>query len=76
MRRALHRFFEVGIIIKGIDGALELVGALLPSASSTEEISGIVFLFVRGELGEDPTDLVANGLLRLIYVIDAKPLPE
>jgi hypothetical protein len=39
-------------------------------------MSGIAFFFVRGELEEDPTDLVTNGLLRLNYVIDAEPLPE
>jgi hypothetical protein len=29
MKRILHRFFELGILIKGVDGGLELVGGLL-----------------------------------------------
>ena len=60
--RIVHRFFELGILIKGIDGAFELVGGLLLLLLLSEEISGIVFFFVRWELEEAPTDLVANAL--------------
>jgi uncharacterized membrane protein len=62
-RRALHRFFELGILIKGIDCGLELVGGLLLLFLSPAAISGVLFFFVQGELKEDPTDLVANLLL-------------
>jgi len=59
----LHRFFEVGILFKGIDGGLELVGGLLLLLLSPAAINGIVFFFISGELREDPTDLVANLIL-------------
>ena len=62
-RRTLHRFFELGILIKGIDGGLELVGGLLLLFLAPATISGILFFLVRGELKEDPTDLIANLLL-------------
>lgn len=62
-RRTLHRFFELGILVKGIDGGLELVGGLLLLFLSPAAFRGIIFFFVRGELKEDPTDLVANLLL-------------
>jgi uncharacterized membrane protein len=62
-RRFLHRFFELGIIIKGVDGGLELVGGLLLIFLSPVAINRVVFFFVEGELKEDPTDLVANLLL-------------
>ncbi len=62
-RRILHRFFELGILIKGVDGGLELVGGLLLVLLSPVAINRVVFFFVEGELKEDPTDLVANLLL-------------
>jgi uncharacterized membrane protein len=63
MRRILHRFFELGILIKGVDGGLELVGGLLLVFLSPAAINRVVFFFVEGELKEDPTDLVANLLV-------------
>jgi uncharacterized membrane protein len=63
MRRTLHRFFELGILIKGVNGGLELVGGLLLVFLSPAAINRVVFFFVEGELKEDPTDLVANLLV-------------
>jgi uncharacterized membrane protein len=60
----LHRFFELGILIKGVDGGLELVGGLLLIFLSPAAINRVIFFFVEGELKEDPTDLIANLLLR------------
>ena len=62
-RWILHRFFELGILIKAIDGGLELVGGLLLVFLSPAAINRVVFFFVEGELKEDPTDLVANLLV-------------
>jgi uncharacterized membrane protein len=64
MRRILHRFFEVGIIIKGVDGGLELIGGLLLVSLPPAAINRVVLFFVEGELKEDPTDLVANLLVQ------------
>jgi len=69
MRRTLHRLFELGIIIKGIDGALELVGGLLLLFLSPDQISDIISFFIREELREDPADLVANLLLHSIQSV-------
>jgi uncharacterized membrane protein len=63
IKRILHRFFELGILLKGVDGGLELVGGLLLVFLSPVAINRVVFFFVEGELKEDPTDLVANLLL-------------
>jgi uncharacterized membrane protein len=62
-KRILHRFFELGIIIKGLDGGVELVGGLLLVFLSPAAINRVVFFLVEGELKEDPTDLVANLLV-------------
>jgi len=49
-RRILHRFFELGILIKGVDGGLELVGGLLFVFLSPGAINRVAFFFVEGEL--------------------------
>ena len=63
-RRTFHRLFELGVLAKGVDGAFELFGGLLLLLLSPAAITGTIFLFVQGELKEDPTDLVANLLVR------------
>lgn len=59
----LHRIFVLGVIAKGVDGALELFGGLLLLLLSPAAIRGTIFFLVRGELKEDPTDVVANLLM-------------
>ena len=61
--RLLHRLFEFGVIAKGVDGALELIGGMLLLLLSPAAITGTILFLVEGELKEDPTDLVANLLL-------------
>lgn len=62
-RRLLHLVFELGVLAKGVDGALELAGGLLLLLLSASQIRGTILFLVQGELKEDPTDLVANLLL-------------
>ncbi len=58
--RLLHRLFELGVLAKGVDGALELIGGFLLLFLSAASIRGAILFLVQGELKEDPTDLVAN----------------
>ena len=62
-RPTLHRFFKLGVLIKGIDGGLQLVSGFLLLYLSPATINSLVFFFVRGELKEDPSDLFVNLLL-------------
>jgi uncharacterized membrane protein len=72
-RRILHRFFEIGILIKGVDGGLELIGGLLLVFLSPSAINRVVLFFVEGELKEDPNDFFANLLVHITRsAIDAK----
>ncbi|HVC02042.1 MAG TPA: DUF2127 domain-containing protein [Steroidobacteraceae bacterium] len=59
-----HRAFIVGIVLKGVDGVVELVagGALL--LTTRPAILHAVTVLTRGELIEDPGDFVANHLLQ------------
>ena len=74
-RGILHRFFELGILIKGVDGGLQLLAGVSLLFLSPATINSIVFFFVRGELKEDPTDLFVNLFLRATRnVIQTKTL--
>jgi len=63
----LDRTFEIGIILKGLDGILELLGGALLLAVSPATINRIVGGLTQHELSEDPGDLIATHLLRLSH---------
>jgi uncharacterized membrane protein len=58
-----HKFFQVGIILKGIDGVLEIIGGFLILVISPQTLNKIVYLLTQHELSEDPKDIVANYLI-------------
>lgn len=60
-----HRAFKVGILIKGLDGLLELVGGSALLLTSRPAIQHVVALLTRQELIEDPHDFVAQHLLQI-----------
>jgi uncharacterized membrane protein len=60
----LDRTFQVGIVLKGLDGVLELVGGVALLVTSPETINRIAFALTRQELSADPHDFIANHILR------------
>jgi uncharacterized membrane protein len=60
----LDRAFVVAVVLKGIDGVLELVGGIALLVVSPAQIDAVVRALTRHELVEDPHDLVANTLVR------------
>lgn len=62
----LDRTFFVGLILKGLDGVLELVGGVLLLIVTPAQIGAIVRLLTQHELAEDPHDFIANSLLNLV----------
>jgi uncharacterized membrane protein len=58
-----HKLFQVGIILKGIDGVLEIIGGFLVLILSPHTLNRIVYLLTQHELSEDPRDVVANYLI-------------
>jgi uncharacterized membrane protein len=60
----LHAGFEIGILLKGVHAALEIVGGVLLWFLSPESLSKIVRLLTQNELAEDPHDLLANIMLK------------
>jgi uncharacterized membrane protein len=63
----LDRTFEVGIILKGLDGVVELVGGVLLLAVSPATIDRMLRGLTRRELSGDPHDLIASDLLRISH---------
>ena len=66
-RDLLDQTFEVGIILKGLDGVLEVIGGLLLLVLSPATIDRIVISLTQHELSEDPHDFLATNLLRTAH---------
>ena len=63
--RGFHRAFDVGVGLKGLDGALEIIGGLLLLTIGPTHLSALVRQLTQHELSEDPHDLVAGYLVSL-----------
>jgi uncharacterized membrane protein len=63
----LDQTFEVGIILKGLDGLLEVLGGLLLLVVSPAAIDRLVTSLTQHELSEDPHDFLANHLLKTAH---------
>jgi uncharacterized membrane protein len=59
----LDRAFAVGIILKGLDGVLEVVGGILLLVVSPTTIDQLSRFLTQHELSEDPHDFLATHLL-------------
>ncbi|WP_170133040.1 DUF2127 domain-containing protein [Arthrobacter livingstonensis] len=58
------RFFAIGIILKGLDGVLELVAGTLLLFIAPDRIHQLAVLVTQPELSEDPNDFIATHVLR------------
>lgn len=59
----LHAAFEIGIILKGLDGIFEILGGILLLIIKPAQIVTIVQILTQHELAQDSRDLVANYLV-------------
>ncbi|MDT8717141.1 DUF2127 domain-containing protein [Clostridium sp. 19966] len=60
-----HKSFEIGILIKAIDGILEIIGGILLIFLNPNRLSSLVVLLTQHELSEDPRDVIANFMINL-----------
>ena len=67
----LDRVFEIGIILKGLDGVLELVGGVLLLTVSPASINKVVQALTQHELSENPHDFIATELLHVSHSLTA-----
>jgi uncharacterized membrane protein len=63
--RALDLTFRISIVLKGLDGALEVIGGVLLLLLTPTALNGIARVVFQHELIEDPTDFVATHVLHL-----------
>ena len=62
----LDRAFYVSLILKGLDGVLELIGGILLLVVTPAQIGAIARFLTLHELSEDPRDFIANTVLNLV----------
>jgi len=55
--------FDVGVLAKGIDGVLEIIGGALLFVVDPQQLHHLARLLLQHELSEDPDDAVASYLL-------------
>jgi uncharacterized membrane protein len=60
---ALDTTFKIGLVLKGLDGVLEVAGGILLLFLSPQAIEHLVRVLTAHELSEDPHDLIARYLL-------------
>ena len=62
--RSLDRTFRITVTLKGLDGALEVVGGLVVLFVRPSTLQTFVRTLTQHELSQDPHDFIARHLLR------------
>jgi uncharacterized membrane protein len=65
-RKILHRLFDIGVVVKGIDGLLEIISGCVLMLITTPQLRRAAVLLTRHELSEDPHDAIAHALRDLV----------
>lgn len=71
-RTLLDRTFEIGIILKGLDGVVELIGAVLVGFVPAQTIMHIASKLTAKELAEDPNDFIAGHIVQYAHELAGK----
>lgn len=69
--RIAHRAFLIGMVFKGVDGCLELIGAAVLLLTTRPEIQQVVGWLTREELAEDPRDFFATHAVQVAQHLTA-----
>lgn len=70
----LDKAFEVGILLKGLDGLLEVAGGLLLFFIKPEYLNRLTIALTQNELAEDPRDFLATHILHFTQNLAAGSL--
>jgi len=60
---ALDKTFKIGLVLKGLDGILEVAGGILLAFLSPHAIEHLARTLTAHELSQDPHDLIARYIL-------------
>lgn len=70
----LDKAFEVGILLKGLDGLLEVAGGILLFFIKPESLNHLATTLTQHELAEDPRDFLAVHILHSTQHLSAGSL--
>ena len=73
-KTGFDRVFEVGILLKGLDGLLEIVGGILLLFIKPELVNDLAATLTQHELAEDPRDFLATHILHSTQILAAGSL--
>lgn len=59
----VHKSFEIGILLKGIDGVLEVIGGILLKFLNPDRLNKLTVLLTQHELSEDPRDKISRYMI-------------
>jgi uncharacterized membrane protein len=62
--RIVHVLFDLGVLAKGFDGVMEILGGFLLLVLSPERIDTVLRILTQHELSEDPNDFVVHLLMQ------------
>ena len=62
-RTLLDKMFTVSLLLKGLDGLLELIGAVLLLVIPTISINNLATFLTQHELNQDPHDFIASHIM-------------
>lgn len=62
-----HISFEIGLLLKGINGLLEIIGGILLLFLNPDRLNKLIILLTQNELSKDPKDMIANALIALSH---------
>ena len=60
-----HKSFEVGILLKAIDGILEIIGGILLVFLNPVRLNKLIVLLTQHELSENPRDVISGFMIKL-----------
>ncbi|HSX14545.1 MAG TPA: DUF2127 domain-containing protein [Candidatus Saccharimonadales bacterium] len=63
----VDRFFNISMLLKGLDGVLEVVGGILLLLVPINTINQVTVILTQHELSQDPHDFFANHLLNAAH---------
>jgi uncharacterized membrane protein len=63
----LDKAFEVGILLKALDGTIEIIAGVLLLFINTATINKLALFLTQEELSQDPHDYIANHILQAAH---------
>ncbi len=69
-RTFFHWLFEIGVIVKGIDGILEIIGGLLLFFVTQHSLDRVVAMLTVRELSTDSDDFILNIVINALAHVD------